>query len=176
MDRHGGAAALKGAFFTLLILLLFPLGWAHSFSGEVVSVLDGDTIEVMHHGKAERIRLQGIDCPEKKQAFGNKAKQATADLVFAQRVTVESHGQDKYRRSIGDVFLSDGTHVNRELVAQGWCWWYRKYAPQDLILAGLEAAAQMSQKGLWVDPDPVPPWEWRKRKRVNAQLDVPGCC
>lgn len=62
------------------------------------------------------------------------------------------------------MFLSDGTHVNRELVAEGWCWWYRKYALEDVILAALEAA-KLAHKGLWVDPDPVPPWEWRKLKR-----------
>jgi len=114
--------------------------------------------------RAERIRLQGIDCPEKGQAYGNRAKGATSDLTFAQIVTVESHGQDKYKRTIGDVFLSDGTNVNRELVAQGWCWWYRKYAPEDLVLGGLEAAARLAKKGLWADPSPIPPWEYRKAR------------
>lgn len=152
---------------TLLFVLSFPfdVALAFPFTGQVVGVLDGDTIEVLHNKKAQRIRLQGIDCPEKGQPFGNKAKEATSDLLFAKRVTVESHGQDKYQRTLGDVILSDGTHVNRELVAEGWCWWYRKYAPEDLILAALEAAARAAQKGLWVGPNPVPPWEWRKLKR-----------
>ena len=132
---------------------------------KVVRVGDGDTIEVLYKGKAQRIRLQGIDCPEKAQAYGQRAKQATSSLVFSKAVTIEAHGQDKYKRTLGDVFLSDGTHVNRELVAQGWCWWYQKYAPEDLILAGLEAAARFAKKGLWVDPDPVPPWEYRKTRR-----------
>lgn len=156
---------MRWALFTLLILLLFPLGWAHAFTGEVVGVMDGDTIEVLHNGKAERIRLQGIDCPEKAQAFGQRAKQATSELVFSRRVTVESHGVDKYKRTLGTVMLSDGTNVNRELVAQGWCWWYQKYAPEDLVLAALEVTAKLAHKGLWHDPNPVPPWEWRKAKR-----------
>ena len=86
-------------------------------------------------------------------------------MVFSKTVTVESHGHDKYKRTIGDVFLSDGTHVNRELVAQGWCWWYQKYAPDDLILGGLETTARVAKKGLWADPHPVPPWEYRKARR-----------
>lgn len=156
---------MKGTFFTLLILLLFPLGWAHAFTGQVVSVLDGDTIEVLYNGKAKRIRLQGIDCPEKAQAFGQRAKQAVSALVFSKTVTVETHGHDKYQRTVGTVILSDGTHVNRELVAEGWCWWYQKYAPDDLVLAALEVTAKLAHKGLWVDPSPVPPWEWRKARR-----------
>jgi len=86
-------------------------------------------------------------------------------LIFAKTVTVESYGRDKYKRIIVDVFLPDGTNVNRELVAQGWCWHYEKYAPDDLILGGLGAAAKVAKKGLWADPNPVPPWEYRKARR-----------
>lgn len=162
---------MKWAVLILPALLFISQQSAHAFSGEVIGVLDGDTIEVLHNRKAERIRLYGIDCPEKAQAFGTRAKQTTSELVFGRRVTVEGHGQDKYKRTLGDVFLSDGTHVNRELVAQGWCWWYQKYAPEDLILAGLEAAARFAKKGLWADPAPVPPWEYRKARRgVRLEL------
>lgn len=150
----------------LLLFLLFSTAEASAFGGKVVSVLDGDTIDVMHDGKAQRVRLKGIDCPEKRQAFGQRAKQATSALVFAKSVTVETHGRDKYKRALGDVFLSDGTHINRELVAQGWCWHYEKYAPNDVILAGLEVTARVTKKGLWADPDPIPPWEWRKRGKA----------
>lgn len=61
------------------------------------------------------------------------------------------------------VFLPDGMNLNQELVKQGWCWWYRKYAPEDTVLEGLEKAARDARKGLWADAQPVPPWEWRKR-------------
>lgn len=136
--------------------------FASDFTGRVIGVMDGDTTEVLHHKTPQRIRLFGIDCPEKAQTFGQRAKQARAALVFSKIVTIESHGHDKYKRTLGDVFLSDGTHVNRELVAQGWCWWYQKYAPDDVILASLEAAAQVTKKGLWADPNLVPPWVYRK--------------
>ena len=82
----------------------------------------------------------------------------------AKEVTVKTHGHDKYKRTIADVLLPDGTNVSHTLVKEGWCWWYRKYAPGDTVLEGLEKAAREAKKRLWVDPQPVPPWKWRKQK------------
>jgi len=76
----------------------------------------------------------------------------------------KTHGQDKYGRTLADVFLLDGTHVNHTLVKDGWCWWYRKYAPRNRELERLEKEAREAKKGLWVAPTQVPPWEWRGRK------------
>jgi len=104
-----------------LILLLLSVGWAADFSGHVVSVLDGDTIEVLHNNRAERIRLNAIDCPEKGQAYDKRAKQATSELVFGKEVTLITHGLDKYGRTIADLSLPDGVIVNVELVRNGWC-------------------------------------------------------
>src|SRR5262245_32483701 len=132
------------------------------FIGPVFSVLDGDTIEVLHNMHPERVRLSGIDCPEKGQAYGNNAKQAASALVFGRDVILQTHGQDKYNRTLADVLLRDGTHVNHVLVRDGWCWWYRKYAPLDIELEKLEEDGREAKKGLWADPRPVPPWEWRK--------------
>lgn len=87
--------------------------------------MDGDTIEVLHSQHPERIRLSDIDCPEKGQAFGKKAKQPASALVFGKEVTLQTHGKDKYKRTIADVLLPDGTNVNHELVKEGWGWWYR---------------------------------------------------
>ena len=133
--------------------LLFPYS---PFADPTGSVLDGDTIEVLHNTRPERIRLSGIDCPEKGQAFGNNAKQAASALVFGKDVILQTHGQDKYKRTLADVFLRDGTHVNHELVKNGWCWWYQKYAPRNMELARLEKNAREAKKGLWVDPAPIP--------------------
>ena len=153
-----------------LLSLLFPIllftpsvEAAFPFTGKVVAVLDGDTVEVLHDGKAERIRLNGVDCPEKKQAFGQKAKQFTSSLVFGKTVVVVPSEKDRYKRTVGDVFLPDGVNVSYELVKAGLGWWYRKYS-DDVILAGLELQAQLERRGLWTDPSPIPPWEWRKRK------------
>jgi micrococcal nuclease len=137
---------------------------ADNFADEVVRVFDGDTLEVLHNHHPERIRLNGIDCPEKGQAYGKRAKQAASALVFGKEVTLQTFGKDKYGRTIADVLLPDGTNVNHTLVKDGWCWWSRKYAPNDVILEELETTARTSGVGLWADPHPVPPWEWRKRK------------
>ena len=77
--------------------------------------------------------------------------------MFGKDVTLQTHGYDKYKRTLADVILPDGTNVNHELVKQGWYWWYRKYAPGDTVLEGLEAEAREGRKGLWADPHPVPP-------------------
>jgi len=108
------------------------------FSSLVVSILDGDTIEVLRNTHPERVRLSSIDCPEKGQSFGQRAKQAASKLVFGKGVTLQTHGKDKYHRTIADVLLPDGSNVNHELVKDVWCWWYRKYAPLDTQLEGLE--------------------------------------
>lgn len=108
---------------------------------------------------------RGIDCPEKGRAYGNNAKHAASALVFGKDVILDTHGQDKHGRTLADVFLLDGTHVNHTLVKDGWCWWFRKYAPGDRVLEGLEAEAREAKTGLWADPHPVPPWKWRKGTR-----------
>lgn len=153
-------------------LVLFPLYLlAADFTGLVVSVLDGDTIEVLHNNRAERIRLSGIDCPEKGQAYGTRAKQAASALVFGKEVTLQMYGKDKYGRTLANVVLADGTNVNHELVKEGWCWWYRKYAPGNTELEKLEKEARDSKKGLWADPASIPPWVYRKARRGQA-LDL----
>src|SRR5437870_855929 len=104
-------------FFSLVLASLFlasfpaHLAIAADFSGRVVGVSDGDTIKVLHNGKAEKIRLNGIDCPEKGQAYGTRAKQFTSEMVFGRDVTVKTHGLDRFGRTIGDVILSDGTSL-----------------------------------------------------------------
>src|SRR2546428_6183225 len=95
-----------------------PLASIH-FTGKVVGVSDGDTISVMHNGRAEKIRLNGIDCPEKGQAFGHRAKQFTSRLAFGKEVSVQVKGKDRYGRTIGDVILPDGRNLNREIVKAG---------------------------------------------------------
>jgi micrococcal nuclease len=159
---------------TLLILSVSTLGFfissisavlASDFTGLVISVLDGDTIEVLHKQHPERIRLSGIDCPEKGQQYGHQAKQATSTMVFGKEVLLQTYGRDRSGHILADVRLPDGTHVNHTLVKNGWCWWYRKYAPRNTELARLEKHAREAKTGLWISPTHVPPWEWRKRTR-----------
>ena len=160
--------------FLVQILLLAPfLACAASFSGKVVKVSDGDTIEVMREGRAEKIRLAGIDCPEKKQAFGKAAKRFTLDLAAQKIVTVKVETTDRYGRTVGEVILPDGRSLNRELVRAGYAWWYRKYS-SDTTLGLLESEARSGRRGLWADPNPVPPWDWRHGEKKVASPGVPA--
>ena len=87
---------------------------------------------------------------------------------MGKEVTLQTYGHDKHKRTPGDVILPDGTNVNYTLVKDGWCWWYRKYAPGDTLLEGLEKEARETGKGLWTDPQPVPPWIYRQARRGQA--------
>ena len=113
----------------LVLFLVFPV-LAETFSGKVMAVTDGDTIKVMHQGRAERVRLAGVDCPEKHQAFGKKAKQFTAGLAMSQEVNVIAQKKDRYGRTLGYVILPDGRNLNRELVQAGLAWWYRQFSSE----------------------------------------------
>jgi endonuclease YncB( thermonuclease family) len=135
-----------------------------TFTGTVVGLSDGDTLDVLRDGKAVRIRLHGIDTPEKAQAFGTRARQFSSDLAFQQTVTVRVQDTDRYGRLVGEVLLPDGRSLNQELVRAGLAWWSRQYAPHDTTLAQLEAEARAAKRGLWADAAPVPPWAWRKAR------------
>jgi endonuclease YncB( thermonuclease family) len=135
---------------------------AQDFTGKVVRISDGDTIRVMHNGVAERIRLWGIDCPESKQAFGTRAKQFTGDRAFGKEVAVHVRDVDRYGRTVAEIILPDGRNLNREIVRAGFAWWYERYARHETVLRDLQNEARAARRGLWADPNPVPPWEWRR--------------
>jgi len=159
---------MKLRVLSLALLFLLSSAEAFPFGGEVVGVLEGSAIEVVRLGKVERIHLHGLDCPEKGQPYGDEVKPAISALVFAMQVTIEPHGKDKYGRIIADVLLADGTNVNHELVKEGRCWWSRKSAPNDAELERLELEAREAKAGLWEDPEPIPPWEFRKAQRKRS--------
>jgi micrococcal nuclease len=140
---------------------------ADSFSGLVVSITDGDTIKVMRNGVAVAVRLNGIDCPEKKQAFGTRAKQLTGELVFSETVTVIEKGKDRYKRIIGEVALQGGRLLNHELLKAGMAWVYVKYCNDERYYK-LEAKARKNRVGLWSERDPVAPWEFRKNRVTGS--------
>jgi len=144
---------------------------AADFPAQVVRIKDGDTIVVLHDNKQIDIRLEGIDSPESGQAFSQKAKQATSQLVFGKTVTIQPTGTDKYGRTLANVLLPDGRSLNEELVRQGYAWWFRKYS-KDQTLAKLEADARQSRRGLWADPKPIPPWDWRDQQRTPAKTPL----
>ena len=150
-------------------LALSSLAWA-DFTGNVVSVADGDTITVLDVDKVQhKVRLTGIDAPEKKQPFGNRSKQRLSDMVFNKTVTVETDKRDRYGRELGKV-LAGGKDVNLEQVRAGLAWHYKKYertqsATDRQAYADAENVAKAAKRGLWHDDAPAPPWEWRHSKR-----------
>ena len=155
---------LTRVLLTCFVLLFCPSVSFADFTGPVVSVLDRDTIEVLHNRQPERIRLSGIDCPEKGQAFGKKAKQFTSTLVYGKEVMIHVLSKDRHGRTVADVLLPDGTNVSRELLRAGLAWWYWQYS-KDESLGALEEEARQAKRGLWADPNPIPPWEIRHPKQ-----------
>ncbi len=152
-------------FIAILLALALP-AWADTITGKVVGVADGDTITVLDASNQQhKIRLQGIDAPEKKQAFGQKSKASLSAMVYGKPVTVEWSKRDRYQRIIG-VVLADGVDCNLEQVKAGMAWWYRQYAKEQSPAdrAKYEAAenqAKAGRVGLWSDADPLAPWEFR---------------
>jgi endonuclease YncB( thermonuclease family) len=136
---------------------------AASLSGRVVAVADGDTLTVLDGGNQQhRIRLAEIDAPEKRQAFGQRAKQSLSDLCYGKSAQVAVATQDRYGRSVGRVSCG-GIDANLEQVRRGLAWAYRQYRPSAKILQA-EASARQARAGLWQDGSPMPPWEFRHGK------------
>jgi endonuclease YncB( thermonuclease family) len=136
--------------------------------GRVIAVADGDTITILDRDKRQhKIRLNGIDAPEKGQPSGFRSKENLSKLVFDRSVPAECHKVDRYNREICKV-LDGSVDVCLEQIRASYAWWYRAYAkkqsPEDRERYELaEQEAKAKKVGLWRDPNPVPPWEWRRR-------------
>ncbi len=129
------------------------------FTGKVVTVADGDTVTVLADRREVRVRLAGIDAPERGQPHARAARQSLASLVAGRTVTVHGRGQDVYGRLLGELRV-DVLDVNAEQVRRGYAWVFRRYSHDPHLLA-LEAEAKAARRGLWQDPNPVEPWLWR---------------
>jgi endonuclease YncB( thermonuclease family) len=154
-------------FFISTIIFLILTTSSLAFEARVVSVADGDTITVLDADNTQiRIRLYGIDCPERRQPFGNRARQATADAVMGKTVNVHPIETDRYGRTVAVVAAPGREMLNSWLVKEGLAWVYPQYCKQADIcdrLRELEQAARERKAGLWADGEAVEPWEWRKR-------------
>jgi endonuclease YncB( thermonuclease family) len=159
---------------SILLLLTLPLVQAETLSGRVVRVTDGDTIVVLDTDKTQhKIRLQGIDAPERGQAFGTKSKQHLSDLVAGKSVEVDYSKYDRYQRILGKV-LVNGEDVNLEQVEAGMAWHYKKYQGEQsstdrIRYSDAELEARRQKLGLWRDPHAVPPWDYRQAKREHRK-------
>lgn len=150
----------------IIFICLFLTAAQQSVDG-TVNVSDGDTLTVLVDSQEIKIRLDGIDAPESKQPFGDKSKQALRELTHGKTVTVSISGKDRYGRSIGVVAV-DGLNVNETLIERGLAWHYKRFSTS-ARLAKLEQEAREAKRGLWVDADPVAPWEWREREKANRR-------
>lgn len=158
--------------FTSLVLvpiLLCPvILQAETLRGRVVKVTDGDTLIVLDARNTQhRVRLVGIDAPESNQPFGQRSREALSALVAGKQVEVDWHKRDRYRRVVGKIYAG-GRDVNLAQVRAGMAWWYWRHASDQswldqIFYAMAHASAWWEDAGLWADPDPVPPWEWRQR-------------
>ena len=167
---------MQKILFTLLLALACTVN-AETITGRVVGVADGDTVTVLDADNVQhKIRLAGIDAPEKKQAFGQRSKESLSNLVYDKQVDVETTKRDRYGRQIAKVLVGS-RDVNLVQVERGMAWFYRQYqreqSPNDQRLyEAAEDAAKVGGRGLWRDANPVPPWEFRHNKPravVNAQ-------
>jgi endonuclease YncB( thermonuclease family) len=162
---------------TKLIFALIFLYTSSAFSGEivegrVVGVQDGDTFTLLiAENQTIRIRLAQIDAPESQQAFGQRSKQSLSELVFKKKVQVKKETVDRFGRIVGTVFVGD-LDVNREQVNRGMAWVFLKFL-HDKSLIAVEAIARQGKIGLWSDPNPVPPWEYRRPRSQTFAANRP---
>lgn len=162
---------LRMKYWLLALLLVVTTVQAGTFTGRVVGVADGDTITVLDSTNTQhKIRLAGIDAPEKSQAFGQVSKESLSDLVFDKQVTIDWHKQDRYGRTVGKV-LVNGVDANLEQIKRGLAWFYKKYQNEQVLQDRLnylhaQEDAEKSRVGLWIDSEQVAPWEFRKLKKT----------
>lgn len=150
---------------------VIPIGQSslenQTFAAKVIRIIDGDTMEVLYENTPIKIRLAHIDCPEKrgKQPFGNNAKIALSDLCFGQMVTVQGENYDRYKRLIAVIINNKKQVVNQEMVKQGMGWHFKRYSTA-VLYDELELQARQNKVGLWQEPNPTPPWNWRKNNKL----------
>jgi endonuclease YncB( thermonuclease family) len=162
---------MKKPYILLCLMVVLaepPVAWAE-FTARVVTVHEGDRLTVYHDGRKETIALKGIDCPELSQPYGKKAKQVTEAYVGTRQVVVRDIQRDRQGRTVAEVLLMDGRKVAYELVKEGLAW-SRGGTDESRSLADEEELARAARKGLWSDPDPVPPWKWKAPKKASRKF------
>lgn len=160
---------MKIVILSLLLVLSQPgkqltLSDSIEQSGKAIKIVDGDTFDLLtEEKKTLRIRMNGIDCPERKQDFYRSAKNALSNYIFNKEVNLVINGHDRNKRIIATVFYN-GENINLAMIRNGYAWHYKKYST-DTSFAEAEKQARLNKKGLWSMKSPVAPWEFRKIRR-----------
>jgi len=155
---------MKAAILPLALVSCFVFAGTND---RVIAVADGDSLTVLRDDRQQiKVRLAGIDAPEKAQPFGNRSKQSLSDLCFDKAARLEEQGKDRYQRTLARVYC-DEVDANSEQVRRGMAWIFTRYASKDSPLYAVEAEARTARRGLWADAEPVPPWEWRRSKAAR---------
>jgi len=158
--------------FSILLLLLCTSSHAETIAGRIVGITDGDTLTLLDASNQQhKIRIAGIDSPEKAQDFGQKAKSNLSALAFDQPATADCRKRDRYQREICVVKVA-GLDIGLEQVRTGMAWWYRQYisdqSPKERTdYEQAEFNAKVRRLGLWNSKNPIPPWDWRKTMRLE---------
>lgn len=152
----------------LIGLALTSTALANEMEAKVVGIVDGDTIDVLDAAKTQhRIRLDGIDAPERGQPFSKRSKALLSDLVFGKTVKITTKGSDKYDRTVGRIAI-DGKDVGLLMLEAGMAWHYTKYDQSEKYAEG-EQSARSAHAGLWKDRTAIPPWAWRKMPKAERR-------
>ncbi len=152
---------------------------AETLVGRVIGVADGDTLTLLDANKqTHKIRLSGVDAPEKKQAYGQQSKLSLSNLAYGRQATADCPKRDRYQRAVCVVTVA-GKDVGLQQIHQGLAWWYRAYAHEQRApdRRGYEQAEQVAQErrvGLWREKDPTPPWDWRRERREQSAAKRQG--
>lgn len=154
--------------FLILLCILLPADAKESLKGNVVKIIDGDTLDVNIDSNIIRIRLADIDTPERNQPWGLEAKKFLTTKILKKEVQILITNKDRYGRQIGIIFL-ENTNINELMVLKGHAWAYRKYL-RNKNLIRIENKARKASIGLWHKGDAIPPWDWRKGVRQNSKL------
>jgi micrococcal nuclease len=150
--------------FTLVLLL--PIYCLAQINGKVVKIADGDTYTLLNEKNEQlKIRMHGIDCPEKVQPYGRVAKDFLSALIFGKNVEAKVQAIDRYGRIVAITFIN-GKNINEEMIKAGLAWHYKKY-DSNIVWSALEKKAKQQKVGLWKDANPIAPWEWRNGKPIT---------
>lgn len=150
--------------FILLFLFAFSLT-ANDFSGQVISVHDGDTVRILDGKIQKKVRLFGIDAPETNQDFGSVSRDHLKSLVHRKKVKVAFKENDQYGRIVGELYLNE-KNINLQMVQDGYAWVYRNFNKSKEYIDS-EENAKKSKIGLWAGKNPIPPWEFRRNEKFQ---------